>query len=150
MAFWISLSHGGPVVVEASTLEEADEKVHRSPLYNGFGAFIFTVEEFAEMCESGRGGLVKHHHGPRQKDPLLPLNELLKATGVRGLLTQVDERTQRIGDHIRGIELESGKALGNKERCPCEVCERLQHECLKILDKVKGLLGEWAPEENDG
>ncbi len=53
MPYWIYPGFRRPVVVEAATKEEADTKIEESPEYDGSGGSIYTVEEFAEMCEKG-------------------------------------------------------------------------------------------------
>lgn len=52
--FWIYAGERRPVVVHAPTKEEAEEKIRKSPQYDGFGATAQRVEDFAKLCESPR------------------------------------------------------------------------------------------------
>lgn len=81
------------------------------------------------------------NHGPREQRPITPLRYLLTQRGVPYLLSQVEERLQRIGDHIRAYRTE----MKETERCECEVCERLQHESLRILEHIKNIVSGLTP-----
>ena len=49
--YWIYPGERRPVVVKADTELEAIRKVRENPNYDGFGAKIYRVEEFAEICQ---------------------------------------------------------------------------------------------------
>lgn len=51
--YWIYPGERRPVVVHAPTEKEAQQKVYKSPEYDGFGVTVYRVEEFARMCERG-------------------------------------------------------------------------------------------------
>lgn len=51
--YWIYAGERRPVVVKAATEKEAEEKVAKSPEYDGFGSRVYRVELFADMCERG-------------------------------------------------------------------------------------------------
>jgi len=48
--YWIYPGERRPVVVKAETNGEAEEKVRKSPDYDGFGVTVYRVEDFAKMC----------------------------------------------------------------------------------------------------
>lgn len=48
--YWIYPGERRSVVVKAATQKEAEEKVRKSPNYDGFNATVFRVEDFAKMC----------------------------------------------------------------------------------------------------
>ena len=48
--YWIYPGERRPIVVKAETQKEAEEKVRKSPNYDGFGGAVFRVEDFAKMC----------------------------------------------------------------------------------------------------
>ena len=52
--YWIYPGERRPVVVKASTYEEAIKKIERSQDYDGFPIMgkVYTVEQFALFCES--------------------------------------------------------------------------------------------------
>lgn len=51
--YWIYPGERRPVVVQAPTEKEAQEKVQKSPEYDGFGSRVYSVEKFAKLCELG-------------------------------------------------------------------------------------------------
>lgn len=51
--YWIYPGERRSIIVKASSREEAEGKVRKSPLYDGFGGRIYAIEEFAERCERG-------------------------------------------------------------------------------------------------
>jgi len=52
--YWIYPGERRPVVVKAETREEAEKLVYESLEYDGFGAYVYRVEEFAKMCKEGK------------------------------------------------------------------------------------------------
>lgn len=52
--FWIYPGERRPVVVKALTEKEAEDKVRKSPEYDGFGGKVYPVETFAELCDLGQ------------------------------------------------------------------------------------------------
>jgi hypothetical protein len=51
--YWIYPGERRPVVVLATTEKEAVEKVQKSPHYDGFGDWVYRVEEYAKKCADG-------------------------------------------------------------------------------------------------
>ena len=49
--YWIYPGDRRPVIVEAPDATAASAKVQRSPEYDGFGWRVYSVEEFARLCE---------------------------------------------------------------------------------------------------
>lgn len=49
--YWIYPGERRPVVVKADTPKEAEDKVRKSPSYDGFPVTVFRVEDFADTEE---------------------------------------------------------------------------------------------------